>query len=484
LTNPDGTERLALRTLARVPASARPLVDPRHLRTRIVHLGLGAFHRAHQAQYTEEAVAAAGGDWGIAGVTLRSRTVLDQLAAQDWLYSVLARDNDRSDVRVVAAIREAFFAGDEPAEVVRRIADPAVAVTTLTVTEKGYGPPVIGLLVRGIQARMRADAGPLAVVSCDNLAHNGSMLAGLVRDFVERLPPSERRPLESWIAPNVSFPSTMVDRIVPATTEADRAEVERLIGLRDEGAVATEPFRQWVVEDDFPAGRPAWERAGVVLTKDVRPYELIKLRMLNASHSALAYLGWPAGCDTIAAAMRDEGFATVVDRLMREDVRPTLDPPDGFDIDRYRDQLLNRFANAALRHRTEQVAMDGSQKLPQRLLPTLTERRAAGAEPRWAARVLAAWMCWVWLDRRADGTPRPLDDPLADVLQSAVAGASSARQVVDRLLGVRDVFDARFAEDDVIRKLLVEAVEQISRLGTARAARAWASESAQPEDRT
>jgi fructuronate reductase len=320
---------------------------------------------------------------------------------------------------------------------------------------------------------MRADAGPIAVVCCDNLAHNGATLAGLVREFVDLLPPDG---MPTWLDEQVTFPNTMVDRIVPATTAADRAEAAALIGLADHGAVVTEPFRQWVIEDDFRSPRPAWEKAGALLTTDVAPYEVMKLRLLNAPHSALAYLGGLAGCATIAEAMAEPALAEFVDRLMRDDAQPTLQPPDGFDVDAYRQQLMQRFGNPALRHRAEQVGMDGSQKLPQRLLPMIRERRAAGAEPRWAAFTLAAWLRWVWTDRRDDGTPRDLDDPLAPRLTSAVGGATSAAQVVDRLLGVGEVFGPELAEDEVVRDLLVDALDRLARSGAVPATRAWLSD--------
>jgi fructuronate reductase len=498
MTRGTPVERLSLRTLPKVPPRCAPRVDPAALGLGIVHVGVGAFHRAHQAVFTEDAVAAAGGNWGICGVTPRSRTVVDQLAPQDGLYTVVARDADAVEARVVGALREVLFAGAQPGAVAARIADPAVRVVTSTVTEKGYrhdvatgrlrrddeltradaagGSPrtVVGLLVRGLQARMNADAGPIALLCCDNLAHNGRTLAGLVDDFVELLPAAEAEPLARWLAENVRFPSSMVDRIVPAGTEADRADVERLIGLADEGAVRTEPFRQWVIEDDFPGGRPAWERAGALLTGDVTPYELIKLRMLNGAHSTLAYLGGLAGYDTIAEAMADDAIGAVVRRLLREDVEPTLDVPPGFDLRDYERALFERFANPTLRHRTTQVAMDGSQKLPQRLLPVLRARRAAGAEPRWAAFSLAAWLRWVSTDVTDAGVPHPLDDPLAPVLQRAVAGARSAEDVVARLLAVRAVFGADLADDAVIRDLLVDALQSLATDGARGAARGMA----------
>lgn len=448
-------DRLALATLDRVPAAHRPRVDPGSLGIGIVHLGIGAFHRAHQAAFTEDAIAASGGGWGISGVSQRSRSVVDTLGPQDGLYTLLTRSGDDVDAHVVGTVREVLFAGTDSAQVAARFADPAVRVITLTVTEKGYrdDAAVIGRLVAGLQARMRADAGPVAVLSCDNLAHNGRTLGTLVREFAARLPGAEAEPFRDWIDAQVRFPSSMVDRIVPAPTERDRLDAQRLIGLRDSGTVATETFRQWVIEDDFPGGRPAWEQAGAVLTDDVTPYETIKLRMLNAAHSMLAYLGALAGCETIADAVAR--FAPVVAGLWDE-VRPTLHVPAGFDLPGYERQLLARFAEPALRHGTLQVAMDGSQKLPQRLLTTIRDARARGTAPRRAALAVAAWMRWVQV-------APTLDDPLADELHAAVAAVTNPAQVVDRLLGVRAVFGADLADDPTVRDLLVDSLRQLSR---------------------
>ncbi len=494
-------DRLSLRTLPQVVAARRPRVEPGELRVGIVHLGIGAFHRAHQAEFTEDAVAAAGGDWGICGVTQRSQAVLDQLAPQDGLYTLIARGRDQVDARVIGTVREVLFARSDVSRVVARLADPRVRVVTLTVTEKGYrhdpasgrlrrddrgtradadgAPPstIVGQLVRGLQARMVADAGPITVLSCDNLAHNGKTLAALARDFVEMLPAADASQLTPWMEQQVRFPSSMVDRIVPATSTSDLADAQRLIGLEDQGAVVTEPFRQWVIEDDFPGGRPEWESAGVLLTTDVRPYEVMKLRMLNGSHSTLAYLGALSGCATIADTIAHDAFATVVQRLMCEDVRPTLDAPAGIELSEYQQQLLDRFANPALRHRTTQIAMDGSQKLPQRLLATLRARRAAGAEPRWAAFAVAAWMRWVWAERTDQDSPRVLDDLLAPILQRTVAGAGSAEEVVVRLLGITEVFGHDLRDDPVVRRMLAESLHLLAVEGALGAARHVTSES-------
>jgi fructuronate reductase len=421
----------------------------------IVHLGIGAFHRAHQAVYTEDA----GDGWGICGITQRSATVAERLAPQDGLYSVLERGPGPASARVIGAVRE-VLTGEATAE---RITDPAVKVVSLTVTEKGYRhdpatgrlrgddpeisldlagrPPrtVIGRLVRGLAGR----EAPVTVLCCDNLTANGETVRALVEEYCER--GGIRLPCE------VSFPSTMVDRITPATTREDLDEAERLLGVRDEAVVVTEPFSQWVIEDVFPAGRPAWDSAGAILTGDVAPYEKMKLRLLNGSHSMLAYLG--SGFEYVSEAI--DVLGDPIRHFMDEDASPTLDVPPGFDLAAYKSSLLERFANPALRHRVAQIAMDGSQKLPQRLLGVVRDRLAAGAEPRWAALAVAAWM-------RHVQTARVLDDPMADLLRTAVAGVDSAEKVVDALLSVTDIFGSELRDSAVFRDLLVEQLARLS----------------------
>lgn len=475
--------RLSLPALAGVPADARPRVDPAARRVGIVHLGIGAFHRAHQAVYTEDA-----GDWGSCGVTQRSASVARQLLPQDGLFSVLTKSPARDSVRVIGSVREVLVGPDDPAAVVARIADPAVRVVTLTVTEKGYRRDpatgrlrrddpevaadlagrtphtVVGQLVAGLDRRRRTDAGPLTVVCCDNLPANGPALHRLVTDYVAD------DALAEWIAASVRFPATMVDRIVPATTEEDRAEVTRLLGVVDAGAVVAEPFSQWVIEDDFAADRPAWEKAGAVLTADVAPYETVKLRMLNGAHSTLAYLGALAGHEYIADAVADPVLAEVAGRLMTEDVVPTLAPPDGLDLAEYGATVLERFANPALRHTCRQVAMDGTQKLPQRLLGTARDRLSAGAEPSWVAFAVAAWMRYVSAGRGEDGRPIVVDDPLAEKLASRLADADGPAAVVDRLLSLTEVF-GELSASAVFRELLVGHLTRLTRDGVQRASR-------------
>ncbi|MEU6849114.1 mannitol dehydrogenase family protein [Actinacidiphila alni] len=512
--------RLALAALPRL--AGRPgLVLPRYavgeLGVGIVHLGAGAFHRAHQALFTEDSLWGAdssgggpsggrpgagpsGGDlssggarfdggWGICAFTQRSDDVLRALGPQDGLYCVLERGAGAGPVRVVGTLREIRSGPHDRLGPAARIADPRIRLVTLTVTEKGYrrgpdgrldltdpavradvaglgallrGPDAaayrprttVGQLVAAMAERRRRDAGPLAVLPCDNLPGGGRMLRGLLHDLCGQLPYGDG--LSDWIDTHVSFPGAVVDRIVPAATDADRAEAARLLGIRDAGCVVAEPYRQWVIEDDFAAGRPHWERAGAVLTADVRPYEAAKLRLLNAAHSLLAHAGALAGHRTIAAAMADDGLARAAAGLMEEDASPTLNVPDGFDLPAYRARALRRFADPALGHTTAQVATDGSVKLPLRLLGTVRDRLAAGAEPYWASYAVAAWM--VHVGRRTDhqGRPLPVDDPRADELARAAGDFADAGQLVDRLLGVRAVFPAELAAHQVFRALLTE----------------------------
>jgi len=478
--------RLSLASLDLVSARSRPLLRPDAVRAGIVHLGLGAFHRAHQAVYTEEAIAAEGGDWGIVGVAPRSLDVVTKLAAQDGLFSVVTLDGNGAHTRVIGSLTAVRHAASDPHGVVALLADPAIRVVTLTVTEKGYGldpssgrlirdptvladltterPPttIPGLIVQGLLARTRADAGPLALVSCDNLPTNGERLRGLVTQALA-VAGSDRA--AEWVSANVTFPSTMVDRIVPASTPDTLVRAAEALGVRDLAPVPAEPYRQWVIEDTFPGGRPAWERAGAVLTTDTTPYEHLKLRALNGVHSATAYLGALAGRETIADALTLPGLVDVLRRFVAEEVAPSLRPPDGVSVVDYGEEVLARFANPAIGHRTLQVAMDGTQKLPQRVLHTILDRRAAGATPRWGTLVVAAWMRFAG-GVADDGRSLPLDDPLASTVRSALQRVGEKpEEIVDALLGIRAVFPAELADDQVVRRLLGDWLGELGRHG-------------------
>jgi fructuronate reductase len=457
---------VALRNVARLN------YDPRAITTGIVHLGLGNFHRAHQAVYTDD-ILARDPRWGICGVSLKSRGVVDGLRAQDHLYSVVTKSSEGTTARIIGSVREALSCNaggaDDMAQVIARIAAPATHIVTLTITEKGYchdpasgklnfaHPDIahdlqnvdaprsaLGALFRGLCARKALAprvSGYLTILSSDNLPHNGATLAGLMREFSSAADAS----MTAWIEDHVTFPSSMVDRIVPATTETDIIEAAALLGTHDAVPVMTEPFSQWVIEDHFAGPRPAWEEAGAQLVKDVAPYELMKLRLLNAAHSAMAYLGYLAGHEFIYQASADPLFARMVERLWDE-TAPTLSPLDGFDVKSYRRELMARFRNTVLPHRTWQIAMDGSQKLPQRILNTV---RARLAEPGAAtsgegidtlALVVAGWMRYVSGIGESD---QPIDvrDPLAAELGRIAAATRGAPQsLCNRLLALQSVF--------------------------------------------
>ncbi|AYY11497.1 mannitol dehydrogenase family protein [Actinobacteria bacterium YIM 96077] len=464
------SERLGLATLDALPSTIRPGYDPRDLAIGLVHLGAGAFFRAHQAMYTDAVVAGGDHRWGIFATSQRSPTVSDILNAQDGLYGVLERST-RNGARgaVVGAVRRAACASADPHAVVDAIADPAVHAVTLTVTEKGYRaqegqlattdpeieadlagrPPltVVGQLVRGMQKRDAAGAGPIALISCDNLSDNGSVLRRLVHQFADRLNGNAAPRIGEYIERHVTFPCTMVDRIVPATTDADRADVERLLGVRDDACVVAEPFSQWVIADEFHGPRPAWERAGAVLTDDVAGYEQVKLRLLNATHSLIAYLGGISGYATIAEALCDPSIESAARRLIDDDQIPTLRAPNGLDLRAYREDVLSRFANPALGHTTAQVAMDGSQKLPQRVLSAVRQRRAAGAMPATAALLVAAWMRFL-LGRDDQGRRLEVSDPLADRLVPLLSRPAPAREVIRDTVEISGVFGPDLCADE------------------------------------
>ena len=452
--------RLDRAALVSLPSECRPAIDPADLRTGMVHIGVGAFHRAHQAVFTEAAIAAGGGDWGIVGVAPNSRTVVDALAAQDNLFSVVTLGGaDGEQARVVAALTGTAHAASDPAGVTGLIADPAVRIVSLTVTEKAYRPgaALLRMLLLGLAARAAADAGPITWLSCDNLPANGRALYAALDGELSAAgwPPG----LREWFAQQVSCPSSMVDRIVPASTAATFSSARRLLGTDDLAAVAAEPFRQWVIEDDFAAGRPDWAAAGAVFTGDVTPWEHLKLRGLNGVHSALAYLGALAGQETIAEALDLPGMRSLLRAYVAGEVAVSLDPPDGVSVTGYGDTVLERFANPQIGHRTWQVAMDGSQKLPQRVLSVV---QAAGVQPHLATLILAAWAQFV-LGRTDGGGELPLDDPCAsriraDTSTSALFGPGGILPLADpaHLVAVQRWRDelARHGAAEVVRRCL------------------------------
>ncbi len=337
---------------------------------RIVHLGLGAFHRAHQAVYTEDA-----GGWEITGVAQHSRTTIDALRADGHRYAVLERGPEEDRARVISTITDSLHAPSEAERLTELIASPDTHVVTLTVTEAAYEPGSgpVEQLARGLAER---DGPPLAIVSCDNVPRNGERLRELLADRCD--------------VSGADFPSTMVDRIVPATTDADREVARRLTGVGG-AAVVGEPFTQWVIEDAFRGERPAWEDAGALLVADTAPYELMKLRLINAAHSALAQLGLEAGHETVAEAVADDGLREFVEALIEEELAPTVGEVPGIDFAEYRASVFERWANPRIAHRLEQIATGAEQKLALRLLPPRRELHEQGIQTPRIERVIAAW---------------------------------------------------------------------------------------------
>ena len=415
-----------LRPEVRRPAYQRGTHSPG-----IVHFGPGAFHRAHQAWVADELLTH-DPRWSIAAVSLRNPEFRDALLPQGGLYTLATLDQAVS-YRVIGALQELLVAPEDPERVLARLSASTTRVVTITVTEKGYcldaagaldtshadiqrdlehpGQPrsLIGYLVEGLRRRRAANLAPLTVISCDNLVDNGVRLGRAVRQLAELRDPG----LARWIEDHTHFPRTMVDSITPATTTALREQVTAASGLRDRWPVQRESFLQWVLEDTVAATGPDWASVGVTLTDDVPAYDRAKLRLLNGAHSTLAYLGLLAGHETVAQAMQDSRLAAFVTALMQEDVRPTLRAPRGLDLPAYIETILRRFRNPAIRHALAQIACDGSQKLPFRLMGTIADNLAAGRRIDRLCVPVAAWMHFV---RRQAARGERVTDPLSERL--------------------------------------------------------------------
>jgi fructuronate reductase len=440
--------RLTRATLASLPATVASPAGRPEPSVGIVHFGPGAFHRAHQAAYVDTLLAH-DPRWGIAAVSMRSRGTVEALAQQDGLYTLAIRDAEPG-LRVIGAHRR-FLAPDAGAETHALLADPAVALVTTTVTEKGYclagdgtldmahpdivrdlagaavPASVVGWIVAGLAARRAAGIAPFVPMPCDNLASNGAKLHAALVAFARATDPA----LADWIAGEVRVPSTMVDSITPASDDALHAAVAATLGVEDRAAVQRERFAQWVIEDvGVPLG-PDLAGAGATLTGDVAGYEKAKLRILNGAHSTLAYLGLLRGHASVADAMGDDALAAFVDAMIRQDIVPMLPAVPGLDLDAYREQVLARFRNPAIVHRLDQIAIDGSQKLPYRLGDTLAANRATGRMPDRVVAALGGWVAFL-IARTAQG--HAIADPAGDRLAAAAHGADPAA-LVGRLAG-------------------------------------------------
>lgn len=477
-----------LESASGLPASVRVPTYPRTAPAGIVHLGIGAFHKAHQAVYTDDAMQRSGGAWMIDGVSLRSPDAAERLNPQNGLYTLLTRRDAGVSARVFGSIRRVIVAPSDPGQVLAAMANEATKLVSLTITEKGYGldpktggldrdhPAIaadladrsrtasaLGFIVEAIRLRMMLELPPFTVLSCDNLPANGKLLRRLVLEFAALRDPS----VVAYIERKVRFPSTMVDRITPAPSAATLADAERLIGKRDLAAVEAEPFSQWIIEDDFAAQRPDWEAGGALFVTDVAPYEKMKLRMLNGAHSLLAYAGFIAGHAYVRDAMRDGKLARLVRRHMGEAAR-TLGPVPGIDLDRYAADLVARFANPAIAHETRQIAMDGTQKLPQRLLEPAEIAVSRGLPLDTYAFAVAAWMRYA-LGSKEDGERHPLRDPREAEIAALLAGANDAGAIAEALLGLPGLFPPELMRSDMWRKAVAGRLNTMLERGMAAA---------------
>ncbi len=459
----------------------------------IVHFGPGAFFRAFVAPYTDEAMDAEGGNWGIIAVSLKSDTARNQLAAQDHVFTSVTLTEDGPKPKVVESITDVLVAPEDPISVIDTMADPAIKIVSLTITEKGYGydpatkgldlshPDIaadladpnfpksaVGFIVAALEVRRQSGTPPFTVMSCDNLPANGATTRRVVLEYAARVIPE----LKDWIEENVLFPSTMVDRITPATTEADRANLTNLVGYDDPACVVHEAFRQWVIEDKFTMGRPAWGSTGAQLVENVEAHETMKLRCLNGTHSALAYLGYLAGLETVSDAARDGNFEKLCRMLWTHEILPTVPTPEGQDLNEYCASLIARYRDPSIRHRLWQIAMDGSQKLPQRILRTIQDRLSQGETPVGLCLVVAAWMRYVGgVDE--NGAPIDVRDPLVDRLRTASDNAEGPDEKVAAFLSMREVFGEQLASDQRFRSAVTAWLEHLSEHGARASVRAY-----------
>ncbi|MFV0547293.1 MAG: mannitol dehydrogenase family protein [Limnobaculum xujianqingii] len=449
-------------------AIQRPTYDRRQLKSRIVHLGFGAFHRAHQALLTNRVLQQSGGDWGICEVNLfGGEALIEALRQQNHLYSVLEKGAESNQALIIGSVTESLHSELDGIEtVIEKMAEPQVAIVSMTITEKGYcvlpggggldmnNPLIkadlaqphqpksaIGVIIEALRRRRERGLVPFTVLSCDNIPENGH----IVKQAVIGLAKASNAELADWIDQNVPFPSTMVDRIVPAITDETLAEIEQTLGVSDPCGIACEPFIQWVVEDNFIAGRPQWETIGAELVDNVLPYEEMKLRMLNGSHSFLAYLGYLAGYQHINDCMTDSAYRTAAHRLMLQEQAPTLSLKN-VDLAGYADRLIERYSNPSLKHRTWQIAMDGTQKLPQRMLDSIRWHLTDNSNFDCLALGVAGWMRYVGGIDDA-GAAIDVRDPMAERLKQVCTSTKDGIERVQGLLAVEEVFGTALPQD-------------------------------------
>lgn len=469
-----GRQTLGRSWLGRLPAAVRaPAYDRGALAAGMAHIGVGAFHRCHQAEYTDDLLEQDFGRWGVVGINLRPPRLADSLGRQDGLYTRLLREHGRVEARVIGSILSVVDAETDIRPALAVLASPDLEVVTMTVTEKGYchkpatgaliedHPDIVhdlahaetprslpGLLVRALELRRASHGRPLTLISCDNIPANGVILGNVVRTLAMRRDAA----LAGWIDAKASFPSSMVDRIVPATTPADRDAVEERCGYRDEAVVVGEPFRQWVIENRFAGRVPRWDKVGVSFVDDVTPFEHMKMRLLNGAQSTLCYLGLFTGHEHTFEAVADPLLAGFVRRMLIEESLPTLHPVPGTSFADYVEQSLGRLRNTAIRHRNHQIATDGSQKIVQRLLAPALERLRRGESVTLLPVAVAGWMAYLVSASARFGRRWTVEDPYAQrVADIADRVGNDATALTAEILAIDTIFDPALAAHPAFR---------------------------------
>jgi fructuronate reductase len=454
--------RLGAGTLKDVPPTIRrPGYDRDKLAVSMAHLGVGAFHRCHQAEFTDDALEAEFGPWGEVGINIREPALAPTLGAQDGLYTRTLRDGDQAETRVIGCLREVVDAQTNPGLAVAALAAPRIQLATMTITEKGYchfpatgaidpaHPDIVhdlardakprsvpGVLVEALRQRRDVKAGPITLMSCDNIPSNDRILRNVVTAFAAQKYPD----LKAWIDDNVRFPSAMVDRIVPATAEDDLAYAARLCGAEDAAPVVGEPFRQWVIEHDFAAARPRWDLAGVEFVADVEPYEFIKMRVLNGAQTAMSYFGALAGISHTFEDVRDPVIAKFVRHMLERETEPNL-PRGAMDIPAYIEMTFKRLRNASIRHRNHQIATDGSQKIVQRLLNPIRLCIACGMGCEFLAAAVSGWMAYLLAASPRFGARWTPSDPWAEAVRKiGNAVGPDPATLAERIMAIEAIF--------------------------------------------
>jgi len=488
MTADDGRRRrieLSAENLGRLdPRISIPTYDRSPLGGGIVHVGVGGFHRAHQAVYLDEICRAGVADWSITGAGVLSGDVAmaEALAAQDHLYALVTRDVHATNVRVIGSITDYVLAADDKGPLVARMASPDTRIVSMTITEGGYPvdevtgeflappadelPPAFESLARAFGRRRDAGLGGLTVQSCDNVMGNGDTARTATLGVCAMVEPG----LEEWAGNNVAFPNSMVDRITPQTAEADRDFLVDEYGLVDRWPVVAETFIQWVIEDEFPFGRPPYEDVGVLLTDDVRPYETLKLRILNAGHSTLTYMAALVGHTYIHEIMADPLLARYLQRFHDDEATPSLPPVAGIDVGEYKRVVAERFANPEVRDQVARVCLDGTSKWPKFLVPTIESQLESGGQTKLSALALAGW-CQYLLGKDDKGRGIELSaDPRLD---EAIELARTSITEPAAFLGFSDVFGSRLPADPAFVAAFTDALTSIREVGTYRTLERW-----------